>query len=99
MINFVGALIAVGLADASSQPVALPADWPMRFRSRSDVRGNPARGATATASFCATRMVSDGRVGNGIRHHNLVAQSACDIAASPQIPILPLVDMEVVIHS
>jgi len=74
MPNFVGALIAVGLADASFQTVALPADWSMRFRWRSDVRGGPARGATATASFFSgTWMVSDSRVGNGIRHHNLVA--------------------------
>src|SRR5271154_6851278 len=95
MTSSVGAISAVCLADGSFQTVELRADWSMRFRWRSDVRRGPARGATATAFFFATWMVSNGRVGNGIRHHNVVAQRACDIAASPQIPIVPLMDMEV----
>lgn len=99
MTSFVGAMSAVGLADASFQTGALPADQSVRFRWSSDLRVGPERGATATAFFLATWMVSDGRVGNGIRHHNLVAQRACDIAASPQIPIVPLMDMEVTVHS
>src|SRR5271155_3971602 len=99
MTSTVGAISAMGLADASFQTVALPADRSMRFRWRSDVRGGPQRGATATAFFFATWMVSNGRVGIGIRHHNVVAQRACDIAASPQIPIVPLMDMEVTMHS
>jgi len=73
MTSLVGALSAVCLAGGSFQTVELRADRSMRFRWRSDVRGGPQRGATATAFFFATWMVSDGRVGNGIRHHNLVA--------------------------